>query len=209
MTIGLRIKSVFKIALLEFKTSPRENLSIALYLAWGLWAALAIPRFGSILTSIIFISAYNFVVTKESNLDRGLVGFIKFLLKASSWKTMPLILLIIPSIILLGTAQAMAFTPSEMPSLIFLGSFTIGWLTIIYLSIVLQGVALYSSGKYPLFQAADIAMKLGLKNWRYILYFSFYVAIMFVIALLPIALGLIAALPLYLLMLKENSKLIK
>lgn len=205
MAIGLRIKSIFQKSLLKFKNTPRESISVALYLIWGLWASLAIPHFGGILASLVFVSAYHFILT-SSNVDRGLIGFAKFLARFDSWKSAPLVIFIFPSIILIGTAQALAFTPTNTPSLVFLGSFFLGWLTLIYLSIVLQAVHFYLNEKLHILVAADKALRVGFKDFKNLFIFNFYAAVMFVIGILPMGLGLIAALPIYFWCLQEYQK---
>lgn len=205
MNIGQRLQIVFRESLLGFKKAPREGIAIALYLVWGIWASLAIPYFGGILASLVFVSAYHFILTGGSQ-DRGLIGFGKFLVNLKNWKTAPLIIFIFPSVVLIGTAQALAFTPSENPSLIFLGSFSLGWLTLIYLTIVLRAVPLVIRNSQHVFVAADSALRHGFSHFKEAGIFSFYAAVMFVIGLLPMGLGLIFALPLFFLALQEFHK---
>ncbi len=209
MNIGLRIRSVFRQGLLDFKSTPRESLSIALYLIGGLWASLAIPHFGAIISSLVFVSAYQFICTSTPGQDRGLFGFIKALFQGKTWRTAPLIIFTIPSIIFIGSAQGLAFTPSDKPSLIFLGAFGLCWLTLFYLSITLQGVWFHTNKEGPVLYCADKAFKVGLKHWRYLLIFSFYAAVMFVIGILPMGLGLLFALPIYFHLLKEVANDLK
>lgn len=205
MKTSEQTRNIFRLSILRLKGTPRETLTTAVLLLAGLYITSFIPVLGAFLFSLILVLVFAAQQKHLEGKDRGLLGLLKAMSSCLSVPHITLALFIAPATLMLGSIQALAMSSLFGPSLILLLTVSLLFLDLFLISALLSTLPKLTHGK-SVFRSIDSSLKKAFSHWRLFGLVTFGNALAILIGIIPIGLGLLVTLPLFVLSIAQLTK---